>query len=161
MMRQDTTTLNSSPRGRGLFEITDDDAPSCTAPKMRIGLVTLFVRHTSASLVIQENADPAVHADLDRFFARLVPTAIRFSAIATRGPTTCRRTSARRSLPCSCRFRSSRDRLALGTWQGVYLWEHRTRPHRREVVLHDVGGARVAAASPKSEMPQAPRRRGT
>ena len=96
MLRQSNTTLGFDTRGRGLIEITRPVADWAVASGMENGLLTLFVRHTSASLVVQENADPDVRGDLERFFARLVPTATRSSVIAMRVPTTCPRTSARR-----------------------------------------------------------------
>jgi secondary thiamine-phosphate synthase enzyme len=103
------------------------------------GLLTLFVRHTSASLLIQENADPDVRADLDRFFARLVPDGDTLFRHRDEGPddmpahVRAALTSVQLSVPVS------RGRPVLGTWQGVYLWEHRLRPHRREVALHLLG----------------------
>jgi len=139
MVRQDTTTLIVPTRGRGLLEITDATRAFVQGTKMRTGLVTLFVRHTSASLVIQENADPAVRDDLDRFFARLVPDGDPLFRHRDEGPDDmpahirAALTAVQLSIPIV------EASLALGTWQGVYLWEHRTRPHRREVVLHVSG----------------------
>ena len=92
MFRQTTTTLTVDTLGRGLREITRDVTAWVARSGIAEGLLTLFVRHTSASLLIQENADPDVRDDLDRFFGRLVPDGMRCSAIARRGPTTCRPT---------------------------------------------------------------------
>ena len=101
---------------------------------------SLFVRHTSASLLVQANADPTVRGDLDRFFARLVPDGDALFRHRDEGPddmpahVRAALTAVQLSIPLVD------GRLALGTWQGIYLWEHRLRPHRREVALHIVGG---------------------
>jgi secondary thiamine-phosphate synthase enzyme len=103
------------------------------------GLLTVFVRHTSASLLIQENADPEVQRDLERFFARLVPDGDRLFEHRSEGPD---------DMPAHVRSALTQTqlsvplidgRLALGTWQGIYLYEHRARGQRREVVLHLIG----------------------
>ncbi|WP_435870088.1 secondary thiamine-phosphate synthase enzyme YjbQ [Eleftheria terrae] len=138
-MTQDTTTLAFQTRGRGLLDITQPVRRWVEARAQRTGLLTLFVRHTSASLLVQENADPQVQADLERFFARLVPDGDRLFEHTQEGPD---------DMPAHVRAALTQTqlsiplldgRLALGTWQGVYLWEHRLRPHRREVVLHLLG----------------------
>lgn len=103
------------------------------------GLLTIFIRHTSASLVVQENADPDVRGDLDRFFARLVPDGDPLFRHRDEGdddmPAHVRAalTATQLSIPLAD------GRLALGTWQGIYLWEHRQAGHRREVALHLLG----------------------
>jgi secondary thiamine-phosphate synthase enzyme len=106
---------------------------------MDTGLLTLFIRHTSASLLIQENADPDVRGDLDRFFARLVPDGDPLFRHRDEGaddmPAHVRAALTAVQLSVSL----SDGRLALGTWQSIYLWEHRTRPHRRELALHLLG----------------------
>lgn len=139
MLTQDTTTLAFQTRGRGLLDITQPVRRWVEARVQRTGLLTLFVRHTSASLLVQENADPEVQADLERFFARLVPDGDRLFEHTQEGPD---------DMPAHVRAALTQTqlsiplldgRLALGTWQGVYLWEHRLRPHRREVVLHLLG----------------------
>ncbi|MBL0728876.1 secondary thiamine-phosphate synthase enzyme YjbQ [Piscinibacter sp. HJYY11] len=138
-MQQTRTTLHIATRGRGLVEITHPVAEWVAASGLREGLLTVFVRHTSASLVIQENADPDVRADLDRFFARLVPDGDPLFRHQDEGPddmpahVRAALTAVQLSIPLA------EGRPVLGTWQGIYLWEHRTRPHRREVVLHLVG----------------------
>jgi secondary thiamine-phosphate synthase enzyme len=138
-LRQTATTLAVDTRGRGLVEITRPVSDWVAAAGMRTGLVTLFIRHTSASLLIQENADPDVRADLDRFFARLVPDGDALFRHRDEGaddmPAHVRAalTAVQLAIPLVD------SRLALGTWQGVYVWEHRLRPHRREVVLHLAG----------------------
>jgi len=139
MLRQFTTSMTFETRGRGLREITRRVAEWVAEVGLETGLLTLFVRHTSASLLIQENADPDVRADLDRFFARLVPDGDPLFRHRDEGdddmPAHVRTalTAVQLSIPLAD------GRLALGTWQGIYLWEHRNRPHRREVVLHLLG----------------------
>lgn len=136
MLQQTRTTLDIPTRGRGLLEITRPVADWVAATGLREGLLTLFVRHTSASLLVQENADPDVRADLDRFFARLVPDGDSLFRHQDEGPddmpahVRAALTAVQLSIPLA------EGHLVLGTWQGLYLWEHRLRPHRREVVLH-------------------------
>ncbi len=139
MLQQSHTTLDIPTRGRGLVEITRPVCDWVAASGLRDGLLTVFVRHTSASLLIQENADPDVRGDLDRFFARLVPDGDALFRHRDEGPddmpahVRAALTAVQLSVPLV------EGRLALGTWQGLYLWEHRVRPHRREVVLHLLG----------------------
>lgn len=139
MLRQAFTTLRVSTPGRGLHEITRPVADWVAGQGLRNGLLTLFVRHTSASLLVQENADPTVRADLDRFFARLVPDGDGLFRHADEGPddmpahVRSALTAVQLAVPLQ------QGRLTLGTWQGLYLWEHRLRPHQREVALHLLG----------------------
>mgnify|MGYP000715780215 FL=1 len=139
MLRQFTTSLSFDTRGRGLLEITGPVVDWVDAARLDNGLLTVFVRHTSASLLIQENADPDVRGDLDRFFARLVPDGDALFVHRDEGPddmpahVRTALTAVQLSVPLVG------GRLALGTWQGIYLWEHRLRPHRREIVLHLLG----------------------
>ena len=139
MLRQSQTTLAFETPGRGLVEITRPVADWTAASAMESGLLTLFVRHTSASLLVQENADPDVRGDLERFFARLVPDGDKLFRHRDEGPddmpahVRAALTAVQLSIPVS------EGGLALGTWQGIYLFEHRLRPHRREVALHLVG----------------------
>ncbi len=139
MVRQLGTTIVIQTEGRGLHEITGDVSAWVATTGIADGLLTLFVRHTSASLLIQENADPDVRADLDRFFARLVPDGDPLFRHQDEGPddmpahVRAALTAVQLSIPLS------RGRLALGTWQGIYIWEHRTRPHRREIAVHLLG----------------------
>ncbi len=138
-LRQAHATLAVATRGRGLVEITAPVADAVARSGIRDGLATLFVRHTSASLVVQENADPAVRADLERFFARLVPDGDALFRHRDEGPddmpahVRAALTAVQLSIPVVD------GRLALGAWQGIYLWEHRLRPHRREVAVHLLG----------------------
>jgi secondary thiamine-phosphate synthase enzyme len=139
MLRQATTRFHVDTSGRGLFEVTRPVSAWVAAQGLGTGLLTLFVRHTSASLVIQENADPDVRADLDRFFARLVPDGDRLFEHRDEGPddmpahVRAALTAVQLSVPVVD------GRLVLGTWQGIYLWEHRVRAHRRELVAHLLG----------------------
>jgi secondary thiamine-phosphate synthase enzyme len=139
MLGQATTTLDFSTQGRGLVEITGTVAEWVARAGIQTGLLTLFIRHTSASLLVQENADPDVQADLDRFFARLVPDGDPLFRHRDEGPddmpahVRAALTAVQLSIPVM------NGRMALGTWQGIYLWEHRTRPHSRQVALHLIG----------------------
>lgn len=139
MLAQHQTTLSFATPGRGLVEITREVARWVRGTGVTNGLLTCFIRHTSASLVVQENADPDVRADLDRFMARLVPDGDPLFAHQDEGPDDmpahirAALTQVQLSIPISA------DRLVLGTWQGIYLWEHRRHAHRREVVLHVIG----------------------
>ena len=138
-MRQAHTLLALDTRGRGLTEITRRIADWVGAGGMTDGLLTVFVRHTSASLLIQENADPGVQRDLERFFSRLAPDGDRLFEHDAEGPddmpahVRSALTATQLSVPLID------GRLALGTWQGIYLYEHRLRGHRRQVVLHLIG----------------------
>ncbi len=123
-------------RGPGLYEITREIADWVTGD----GVLTLFVRHTSCSLVIQENADPDVRRDLDAFFARLVPPgddpSMSWLTHTIEGPDDMPAHIKAALLPVSLSIPVAAGRLALGTWQGIYLFEHRTAPHRREIAAH-------------------------
>jgi secondary thiamine-phosphate synthase enzyme len=139
MLRQFGTTLRFETQGRGLLEITREVADCVAYAGISAGLLTLFIRHTSASLLVQENADADVRADLDRFMARLVADGDPLFRHRDEGPddmpahVRSALTSVQLAVPVADR------RLVLGTWQGIYLWEHRLRPHRREVALHLLG----------------------
>ncbi len=125
-----------STRGRGLHEITREVQAAAARSGIAEGLCTVFVRHTSASLVVQENADPTAKSDLERWLDRLVPDGDAFYEHDTEGPDDmpghikAALTSTSLSIPVL------EGKLALGTWQGIYLWEHRRRGSRRELVLH-------------------------
>lgn len=134
------TTLTLSTRGQGLYEFTDMARAFVVAAGIEEGLLTVFVRHTSCSLLIQENADPDVRRDLDAFFRRLVPPAddpsMRWIVHTTEGPDDMPAHIKAALTQVSIGIPVARSRLQLGTWQGIYLFEHRDRPHQREVVLH-------------------------
>ena len=134
------TRLAIETRGAGLYEFTDAVARFVREAAADVGLLTLFLRHTSCSLLIQENADPDVQRDLSAFFARLVPPAddpaMAYLSHRAEGPDDMPAHIKAAVLPVSLSIPVSGGRLGLGTWQGIYLFEHRTSPHRREVVLH-------------------------
>src|SRR4029453_3735097 len=124
------------PTRRGLTEVTDEVREAVTAAGVREGLCTVFIRHTSASLVIQENADPAVRSDLERFLSRLVPDGDALYEHVAEGPDDMP-SHVKSVLTRTSEAIPVRDgRLALGTWQGVYVWEHRTARHTRELLVH-------------------------
>jgi secondary thiamine-phosphate synthase enzyme len=139
MLRQSFHELAISTRNRGLYEFTREVEKWIAANKFLDGLLTLHLRHTSASLLIQENADPDVRRDLESFFARLVPDGDRLFIHTTEGdddmPAHIR--TALTTVNLSIPVRGGE--LVLGTWQGIYLWEHRTHPHSRRVALHFIG----------------------
>jgi secondary thiamine-phosphate synthase enzyme len=139
MMRQAFHEFTISTRGRGLYEFTDEATAWISANHFKLGLLTLHVRHTSASLLIQENADPDVRRDLEQFFARLVPDGDRLYVHTSEGdddmPAHVRTalTAVNLGIPVND------GSMALGTWQGIYLWEHRRAPHRRKIAAHFIG----------------------
>jgi secondary thiamine-phosphate synthase enzyme len=138
-MKQFTHRLQVATRGKGLYSITEEIGKWAEQQRLRTGLLTAFVQHTSASLTIQENADPDVVRDLDEFFERLVPEAAPWYRHTVEGaddmPAHIRAalTQTQLTIPLM------EGRLALGTWQGIYVFEHRSIPRRRSVVLHLVG----------------------
>jgi len=139
MLRQALHEIRIPTRGRGLYDFTAEVANWVAQNGLRNGLVTLHLRHTSASLLIQENADPDVRRDLENFFARLVPDGDPLFSHTAEGdddmPAHIRTalTAVNLSIPVS------QGQLALGTWQGIYLWEHRRAPNSRAVTVHFVG----------------------
>lgn len=134
------TTLRIPTTGSGLFEFTDEAARFVADTGDGDGLLTCFVRHTSCSLVIQENADPDVRRDLDEFFRRLVPhsddPSMSWLRHTTEGPDDMPAHIKAALTATSLSIPVTGGRLALGTWQGLYLFEHRDRPHERQIVLH-------------------------
>jgi len=138
-MQQAFETLSIATNGKGLTEFTRSVRGFVAGSSVGKGLLTVYVRHTSCSLLIQENADPDVQADLEGYFRRLVPEGMEWIAHTTEGPD---------DMPAHIRAALTQTSLsipiidtqpALGTWQGIYLFEHRRAPHRREVVLHIIG----------------------
>ena len=138
-MRQAHHEIHIQTRGKGLYDFTDQVASWLRGTAVTDGLLTVFVRHTSASLTIQENADPDVVADLNDFFGRIAPEDNRLYRHTVEGPD---------DMPAHIRTALTQTqisvpvlggRMSLGTWQGIYLWEHRLRVHRREVALHLIG----------------------
>jgi secondary thiamine-phosphate synthase enzyme len=138
-MRQTVHTLRVKTSGRGLREITRDVADFLERAAIETGLLTVFCRHTSASLLVQENADPDVRRDLEAFFARIAPEEPGRYAHEDEGPDDMpghlrtALTQTQLSIPVT------RGKMVLGTWQGLYLFEHRSAPHEREIVLHAIG----------------------
>ena len=138
-MRQFTRELSVATRGKGFYEITGEVENWVSGAGVSSGLLTVFVRHTSASLAVQENADPDVRRDLEAFFSRLVPENDPLYTHTLEGPddmpahVRAALTLTQLSIPIH------RGRSVLGTWQGVYLFEHRRAPHTRKVFLHLLG----------------------
>lgn len=138
-MRQATETIVVATRGPGLYECTGDLGQFVAGSGIATGLVTVFCRHTSASLLIQENADPDVQTDLLGFFRRIAPEGMDWIVHRTEGPD---------DMPAHIKSALTQSSIGipviggepvLGTWQGLYLFEHRARPHRRELVFHIIG----------------------
>jgi secondary thiamine-phosphate synthase enzyme len=139
MLRQSVHELEIATRGRGFYEFTRRVEELVSQSGFKTGLVTLLLQHTSASLLIQENADPDVRHDFETFFERLVPDGDPMFVHTAEGEDDMSAhirtalTTVNLSIPIA------HGRLALGTWQGIYVWEHRTRAHRRRVVAHLLG----------------------
>ena len=139
MLRQSLRQIKVKTTGRGLYEFTEEVQALLAQTKLQDGLVTLHIQHTSASLLIQENADYEVRRDFERFFARLVPDGDALFQHTEEGeddmPAHIRTalTTVNLSIPFT------RGRLSLGTWQGIYVWEHRHHGHNRSVSVHLIG----------------------
>jgi secondary thiamine-phosphate synthase enzyme len=131
--------LRVATRAKGLYEITRDVRKWVGSQQIQSGLLTIFIQHTSASLVIQENADPDVRRDLSEFFERLVPENTPWFRHTTEGPDDmpshirAALTTTQLSIPVRG------GQLALGTWQGIYVFEHRSEPQMRHVLMHIIG----------------------
>ena len=138
-MRQQVGEFNVVTRGRGLYEFTDEVLAWVRECGIDEGLLTLHVRHTSASLLIQENADPEVQRDLERFFSRLVPQGDGLFRHTSEGPDDMPAHVRSALTATSLSIPISDGQPVLGTWQGLYLYEHRDAPHRRRVVAHILG----------------------
>jgi len=138
-MRQAFHTVTVPTKGPGLYEFTDQARNFLRAEKIEDGLLTCFVRHTSASLVIQENADRDVLTDLENFMRRIVSRDERLYQHTTEGPDDMPSHIRSALTQTSIGIPVRQGRLALGTWQGIYLFEHRDAPHRREVVMQLLG----------------------
>lgn len=139
MFRQAFHELAVVTRGRGLYEFTREVEQWIEQNKFRDGLLTIFLQHTSASLLIQENASPDVQSDFERFFERLVPDGDEIFEHTLEGeddmPAHVRTALTTVNLGIPVR----NGEMTLGTWQGIFLWEHRTRGHSRRVALHFIG----------------------
>ncbi|MEW5893605.1 MAG: secondary thiamine-phosphate synthase enzyme YjbQ [Pseudomonadota bacterium] len=138
-MQQFTSQFHINTRGKGLYAFTDQVSQWLAHCGVQAGLLTLFVQHTSASLLVQENADPDVRGDLERFLSRLVPEHDPIYRHTLEGPddmpahVRAALTQTQLSIPVAG------GRLALGTWQGIYLFEHRRAPQQRRVAAHVIG----------------------
>jgi secondary thiamine-phosphate synthase enzyme len=137
-MRQAVHSLSISTEGRGLYEFTREVLRWLESEKFSAGLLTIYCRHTSASLLIQENADPDVQTDLQTYFEEIAPESNRYIHSAE-GPDDMPAHLRAALTQTSLSIPVINGRAVLGTWQGIYLFEHRTRPHRREIVLHVIG----------------------
>ena len=139
MITQHTHTIDVSTKGRQFHDLTQEVAAQVKAAKITEGLATLHLQHTSASLVIQENADPGVRRDLERFMARICPDGDPMFEHDYEGPddmpahVRTALTAVNLSIPIT------NSSLALGTWQGIFLWEHRHAGHHRKVMVHLLG----------------------
>lgn len=140
-MKAETGTFSVRTRGKGTTEITGEVAEIVARSGIREGAVTVFVRHTSASLVIMENADPSARRDLEKFFDKLVPEDTPWFSHTMEGPD---------DMPSHIRMALTRTsevipviggRMTLGTWQGIFLFEHRRAPHHREIAVSVIGSA--------------------
>jgi secondary thiamine-phosphate synthase enzyme len=138
-MRQHQSSIDVATSGPGLYEITAAFEESVAEAGIVTGLATAFCRHTSCSLLLQENADPDVRTDLEGFFRRLVPEGMDWIVHRTEGPD---------DMPAHIKTALTQGSISvpvaggaplLGTWQGLYLFEHRARPHRRRVIFHIIG----------------------
>jgi len=138
-MRQFIHTLHLSTRGRGMHDITDQVRMWVGKSGIEEGLVTLFIQHTSAGLMIQENADPAVQQDMERFFARLVPDGLPMFEHANEGADDMPAHVRAALTPTSLGIPVRNGAPELGTWQGIYLYEYKLRPSNRTVLLHLIG----------------------
>jgi secondary thiamine-phosphate synthase enzyme len=138
MMRQAQHTIAVETRGKGLIDITREVSGWLAGQGISTGLLTLYCRHTSASLLIQENADPDVQKDLKNFFEDIAPESRNYIH-DTEGPDDMPAHIRTALTHTSLSIPVTKSALVLGTWQGIYLFEHRSSPHRREIVLHLVG----------------------
>ncbi len=138
-MRQHQIEISIATRGAGLVEFTDEAREAVAESGIEAGLLTVFCRHTSASILIQENADPDVQRDLEAFFRRLVPDGDPLFVHTVEGPDDMPAHVKAALTQTSIAIPIAGGRLALGTWQGLYLFEHRQAPHERRIVLHLIG----------------------
>jgi secondary thiamine-phosphate synthase enzyme len=137
-MIQAQADITIDTHGPGLYEFTDQVAAWVRAEPVSEGLLSLFIKHTSASLLIQENADPSVLLDLQEFFARLAPEAASYHH-RSEGPDDMPAHIKAALTQSSVNIPVSGGKIALGTWQGIYVFEHRHQPHHRTVTVHYVG----------------------
>jgi secondary thiamine-phosphate synthase enzyme len=126
-------------RGQGLYDITREAASAVAAAGVATGLATVFCRHTSASLIVNENADPDVRRDLEAFMKRLVPDGDPAFIHTLEGPDDMAAHIKTAFTATSLAIPIADGKLALGTWQGIHLFEHRAAPHRRQIIVHVIG----------------------
>lgn len=138
-MQQAVDTITIPTQGQGLYEFTQALRQFVVDADVATGLLTAYVRHTSCSLLIQENADADVKTDLSGFFRRLVPEGMDWLVHTTEGPDDMPAHIKAALTQTSIGIPVIEGKPVFGTWQGIYLFEHRRRPHRREVVLHLIG----------------------
>lgn len=138
-MKQYQKTVAVHTPGKGLHDVTERVAQVVDSAGVAIGLCHLFVRHTSASLLIQENADPSARYDLEQYFDRIAPENDPLYTHTLEGPDDMPSHLRTALTQTSLHIPIRQARLALGTWQGIYLFEHRAAAHRREVVIHIIG----------------------
>jgi secondary thiamine-phosphate synthase enzyme len=138
-MRQANSTLTVETKGRGLIEITREVLRWTANENIRSGLLTIYCRHTSASLLIQENADPDVQTDLHNYFEEIAPEDPARYVHGIEGPDDMPAHIRTALTQTSLSIPIVSGKLVLGTWQGIYLFEHRAKPHTREIVLHAIG----------------------
>ena len=138
-MRQHQQSLTIRTRGLGLYECTGEISGAIRAAGMTTAIAHVYCRHTSASLLIQENADPDVQRDLLAFFKRLVPDGDPLFVHTVEGPDDMPAHVKSALTQTTLTIPVTSGRMALGTWQGIYLFEHRIRPHARELVVHVIG----------------------
>ena len=133
------TELTIANRGRGSTEITEQVMDAVSESKVRTGICSVFLQHTSASLLICENADPTVRGDLERFMERMVPDGDSLFRHTAEGPDDMPAHVRSVLAGVSLAIPVTSGALNLGVWQGIYLWEHRQRPHRRRVTITVIG----------------------
>jgi secondary thiamine-phosphate synthase enzyme len=139
MLRQETHELVVKTRGRGFYEITEAVSAWVHQAGIATGLLTLHLCHTSASLLIQENADPEVRRDLERFFSRLIPDGDPIFEHTAEGDDDMPAHVRAALTPVNLGIPIVGSKLALGVWQGIYVWEHRRHPHTRRIAAHFIG----------------------
>jgi len=138
-MRQHQQSLVVETYGKGLYDFTDPLRAIVAQSKVQTGLATVYVTHTSASLLIQENADVEVQRDLERFFARLVPEGDPLFRHVDEGPDDMPAHVRAALTQTSVNIPIQEGKAALGTWQGMFLYEHRNKPYSRTVIVHIIG----------------------
>jgi secondary thiamine-phosphate synthase enzyme len=137
-VRQALRTIWVATKGAGLYEFTEQTADFVRDAEIKDGLLTCYIRHTSASLIIQENADPDVEKDLGEFFAFIANSGPKFRH-TTEGPDDMPSHIRSALTQTSVGIPIQSGRILLGTWQGIFVFEHRNAPHRREITLHLIG----------------------